>query len=282
MDIVEDRGVETIAVAESAATGALVRVAIWARRDITQNAFACFFQRAQRNAMTDPLHQSARTVLVAGASGLVGREILQGLLADASTAAVHTVGRRELRLEHPKLTQHIVDLKALPALPRVDEAFIALGTTIKVAGSQAAFRAVDFDAVVAVAKAAKAAGATRLGVVSAMGADARSSVFYNRVKGDTEAALSALGFETLVIARPSFLAGDREALGQPLRSGEALALNVSRWLAPLIPDNYRSIDARRVARALLNAVSATQGRRVLLSGEMQRQAIPSRPPSSVP
>jgi uncharacterized protein YbjT (DUF2867 family) len=207
---------------------------------------------------------------VAGASGLVGREILQGLLADRSVAAVHSLGRRQLPLQHPKLTQHIVDFRALPGLPRADEAFIALGTTIKVAGSQEAFRAVDFEAVVAVAKAAKAAGAQRVGVVSAMGANARSSVFYNRVKGDAEAALSALGFEALVIARPSFLAGNRESLGQPARSGEHLALNVSRWLAPLIPDNYRSIEASRVARALLETVPVAQGRRILLSGEMQR------------
>ena len=87
-----------------------------------------------------------RTALVAGASGLVGREILQGLLADDSVAAVHSVGRRELPLAHPKLTQHRVDFKAPLTLPRVDEAFIALGTTIKVAGSQEAFRAIDFDA----------------------------------------------------------------------------------------------------------------------------------------
>lgn len=200
----------------------------------------------------------------------MGREILQGLLADDSVAAVHTLGRRELPLQHPKLTRHRVDFKALPALPRVGEAFIALGTTIKAAGSQEAFRAVDFDAVLAVAKAAKAAGATRLGVVSAMGADARSKVFYSRVKGEMEEALSALGFETLVIARPSLLVGDREALGQPARIGEELGLKVSRWLSPLIPDNYRPIEARAVARALLDAVRTTQGRRVLMSGEMQK------------
>ncbi|HXE50114.1 MAG TPA: NAD(P)H-binding protein [Ramlibacter sp.] len=208
--------------------------------------------------------------MVAGASGLVGREILQGLLRDRSVAAVHSLGRRELPVRHPKLIQHQVDFKALPALPQLDEAFVALGTTIKVAGSQEAFRAVDYDAVLAVAKAAKAAGASRLGVVSAMGANPRSNVFYSRVKGEMEEALAALGFETLVIARPSFLAGDRESLGQPVRSGEGLALNVSRWLAPLIPDNYRSIDARCVARALLKTVPVTRGRRVLLSGEMQR------------
>ncbi|MEO7392357.1 MAG: NAD(P)H-binding protein [Ramlibacter sp.] len=214
-----------------------------------------------------------RTVLIAGASGLVGREILQGLLADDSVKAVHSLARRELPLQHPKLTQHRVDFKALStglALPPVDEAYVALGTTIKVAGSQEAFRAVDFDAVVAVAKAARAAGATRLGVVSAMGASNRSSIFYNRVKGEMEETLGTLGFTTLVIARPSFLAGDREALGQPSRGGEKLALQVSRWLAPLIPENYGSVQANSVARGLLRGIRETAGRRVLLSGELRR------------
>jgi uncharacterized protein YbjT (DUF2867 family) len=208
-------------------------------------------------------------VALAGASGLVGREILQGLLADDSVAAVHTLGRRELPFQHAKLTQHRVDFKALPALPSVSEAFVALGTTIKVAGSQEAFRAIDFEAVLAVARAAKAAGARRLGVVSAMGANAHSRIFYNRVKGETEEALSALGFETLVIARPSFLAGDREALGQPLRSGEKLARNISRWLGPLIPANYGSIAAKSVAQGLLKTVPAGTGRRILLSGQLR-------------
>lgn len=222
-------------------------------------------------ASTTAASDAPRRVLVAGGSGLVGRELLQILLADPSVAAVHAVGRRELTLRHPRLVQHLVDFAALPALPRVDEAFIALGTTIKVAGSQAAFRAVDFDAVVAVAKAARAARATRLGVVSAMGADVRSRVFYSRVKGEMEQALSALGFETLAIARPSLLVGNREALGQPLRSGEEIGAKVSHWLAPLIPANYRPIPAAAVARALVEAVRDTAGRRVLLSGEMQER-----------
>ena len=221
---------------------------------------------------------AGRTVLVAGASGLVGRAILQGLLADDTVAAVHSLGRRQLALQHGKLTQHVVAFTALfstgssaalSALPRVDEAFVALGTTIKVAGSQQAFRAIDFDAVIAIASAAKAAGATRLGVVSAMGANALSGVFYNRVKGEMENALASLGFTGLVIARPSFLAGNREALGQPARSGEKLALAVSRWLAPLIPDNYKSIDGTAVARALLRAVPSSRGMQVLESGAMR-------------
>ncbi|CAN5633159.1 NAD(P)H-binding protein [soil metagenome] len=212
-----------------------------------------------------------RTVLLAGSSGLVGREILKLLLADDTVAQVHSVGRRAVALEHAKLTQHTVDFSALPALPPIDAAFIALGTTIKVAGSQQAFRAVDYEAVVAVARAARTAGATRLGVVSAMGADPKSTLFYNRIKGETEQSLKGLGFTTLVIARPSFLAGDREALGQPLRSGEKLALNISRKLAFLIPPNLKSIDVRKVARAMLSGVSAgAKGTRVMLSGEMQR------------
>ena len=199
----------------------------------------------------------------------MGQAVLQGLLADDSVAAVHALGRRKLGLEHPKLTSHAVDFTALPPLPPVDEAYLALGTTIKVAGSQAAFRAVDFDANLAVAKAVFSAGTRKLGLVSAMGADVRSSIFYNRVKGELEDALESLGFDTLVIARPSFLVGDRAAIGQPVRGGEKLALRVSQVLRPLIPANLRSIAAVDVARALLANVPVAQGRKVMLSGAMQ-------------
>jgi uncharacterized protein YbjT (DUF2867 family) len=211
-----------------------------------------------------------RSVVIAGATGLVGRELLRGLLADETVRQVHALGRRPLPQANPRLRFHAVDFAALPALPPVDECYIALGTTIKVAGSQEAFRAVDCTAVVNVARAAKAAGATKLGVVSAMGADARSSVFYSRVKGEMEDALASLGFDTLVIARPSMLAGDRASLGQPVRGGEELALKVSRWLGPLIPANYRSIAAASVARALLQAVPSSTGKRVMLSGELRK------------
>lgn len=211
-----------------------------------------------------------RTALVAGATGLVGRELVRGLLADDAVAAVHVLARRPLQLQHPKLTVHVVDFAALPALPAVDEVYLALGTTIKVAGSQAAFRAVDHDANLAVARAARASGAKRLGVVSAMGADSQSSIFYSRVKGELERALDALGYEGLVVARPSVLAGDRAVLGQPERAGEKLALRASRWLAPLIPDNYLAIPAADVAAALLRTVPVARGQQVLLSGAMRR------------
>ncbi len=212
--------------------------------------------------------------MVAGATGLVGREILAALLADNSYQAVHSVGRRQVDLQHPKLVQHAVDFAALKALPPVDDVFIALGTTLKVAGSQAAFRAVDFEAVVALARAAHAQGARKLGVVSAMGAGIRSPVFYNQVKGEMEAAVATLGYASVSIAQPSMLAGDRAALNQPLRSGEGLALVVTRWLKPLIPANYQSVQARDVAAGLLRSVRAGQlGVHRVLSGALQGTAL---------
>jgi uncharacterized protein YbjT (DUF2867 family) len=159
----------------------------------------------------------------------------------------------------------------------VDEVYLALGTTIKAAGSQEAFRAVDYEANLAVARAARAQGAARLGLVSAMGADPHSRIFYNRVKGELEQALVQLHYPGLVIARPSFLVGDREALGQPRRPGETLALVVSRWLGWLIPDDYKAIEASQVAAALLRTVPMAQGVRILPSGEMRRIATAAAP-----
>jgi uncharacterized protein YbjT (DUF2867 family) len=211
----------------------------------------------------------ARTVALAGATGLVGKEILQGLVADPSVAAIHVLARRALEAPAVKVVSHVVDFRSLPALPRVDEVFLALGTTIKVAGSQEAFRAVDFDASLAVARAALAAGARRAGLVSAMGASAKSGIFYSRVKGELEDALAALPFEGLVIARPSILAGDRGSLGRPERRGEKIALAISRLLGPLFPANYRSVAAADVAKSLLTRVPAARGREVVLSGAMR-------------
>ena len=103
-----------------------------------------------------------------------------------------------------------------------------------------------------------------------MGASAQSGVFYNQIKGEMEAAVSQLGFETVVIARPSLLAGDRDALKQPERAAEKLSLMAFKLFKPLIPANYRSIQASSVARAMVSKLqTAGTGRHVLLSGEMQ-------------
>ena len=214
---------------------------------------------------------------MAGASGLVGREILQRLSADKRCKTVHCVGRRPLPADQlkglTKVRQHMVDFArpdSFPALAGVDEVYIALGTTIAQAGSQAAFRFVDFDAVMAVAQAGIRYGATKLGVVSAMGADSSSRIFYNRVKGDMEQAVQQLGYTSVVIVRPSFLAGARETTGQAARRGEKLALAGMRLLAPLIPANYRAVQVSDVAQGLISQVQRGQpGLQVLLSGALQ-------------
>lgn len=219
--------------------------------------------------MTSP--ESLRTVLVAGATGLVGGLALRALLADPGVGRVHALSRRPIAIEDPKLDVHLVDFGRLPALPAVDEVYLALGTTIKVAGSQAAFRAVDLDANLAVARAAFASGARRLGLVSAVGADSRSSNFYSRVKGELEDALRSMGWTTLVIARPSLLLDSREGLQQPPRLGERLAIPVGRLLGPLLPGPWRPVHARAVARALVATVPAVQGEVVLPSAELARR-----------
>ncbi len=215
----------------------------------------------------------ARVAVVAGATGLVGRAVLAALLADKYTSAVHSLGRRTLPLTHPKLTQHIVDFAALPDLLQIDDVFVCLGTTIKVAGSQAAFRAVDYEAVMAVAQMGRARGATKLGVVSAMGADTKSGVFYNRVKGEVEDSIAQLGYASISIVRPSLLVGDRGPLNQPERPGERIGLLVSKILKPLIPANYLPVQADDVAVGLVQSVKAGKpGVQRILSGALQGAA----------
>ena len=213
---------------------------------------------------------AGRVVLVAGATGLVGREVLAALLADKSVATVHCVGRRAPQLQNAKLVTHTVDFKKIGKLPAVHDVYIALGTTIKVAGSKDAFKAIDYDAIVAVAQACKAQGAIRLGVVSAMGADAKSSIFYSRIKGDMENTLSDMGFESTVFVRPSLLAGHREELNQKPRWGERLSLLAAPLINPLIPANYRSVQAKDVAYALIKSVKQGKlGVTCLMSGDLQ-------------
>ena len=215
------------------------------------------------------------TTLLAGATGLVGHAFAAqwpgpGKLHLLVRPDVPAGGARRAVQVVAHGVAHGVDYAALPALPAAQAACCCLGTTIKAAGSQAAFRAVDFDAVLAFAQAARAAGVRRFAVVSALGADARSAIFYNRVKGEMEAALIALGFESLTIARPSLLAGDRSALGQPTRRGERLTLALTAPLAGLIPKAWRPIQADCLARALQRALA--QGRpgvQVLESAALQ-------------
>ena len=193
-------------------------------------------------------------LLLLGATGAVGREVLAQALADARVGTVIAPTRRPLAA-HDKLTNPLTDFTPLdPAAPwwRADAVVCALGTTIKVAGSQAAFAAVDRDLVIATARLARQAGATRMVLNTALGTSPRGN-FYLRTKAEAEAGVRALGFPSLTIVRPSLIAADRAVV----RPGEVAGLWVARALGPLIPRRYRPVPAGRIARALLEA--AVQG-----------------------
>ena len=191
-----------------------------------------------------------RRVLLVGATGVVGTECLRQLAADDSVAQVRALVRRPMTDAPvaPTIEVLVTDMSALESHPdffAVDQVVCALGTTIKVAGSQAAFRAVDFELPLRVAQLARAQGATHFLLVSALGASATSGVFYNRVKGELEDALGALGFRSLTIARPSFLLGDRAEF----RLGERIA----QPFGFLMPPRWKPVHARQVAAALVDA-----------------------------
>lgn len=210
------------------------------------------------------------TPWLAGATGLIGRALIPLL-----PGAVALVRRPVNGLGIPTVQVDFTRPASFAALPAPGPVYIALGTTMAQAGSKEAFRAADFDAVLAVARAARQAGATHCALVSALGANARSGVFYNRVKGEAEEALIALGFERLVIARPSLLDGERAGMQQPRRHAEVWTLRLTRPIAGLIPKPWRPITAERVARSMRLALDqAGPAVQVLESGAMQTLGAP--------
>lgn len=206
-------------------------------------------------------------LLLAGATGLVGQATLQRALASARVDQVVAPTRRPLA-PHPKLLNPVVDFDALPgdaAWWGVDAVACALGTTIRDAGSQAAFRRVDHDYPLAIARHAHRHGARSFALVSAMGADPASRIFYSRTKGEVEAALADCGFASLTILRPGLLGGTRTQH----RRGEGWALRVFGALEPVLPRRYRIVPAERVAQALLDgALDAVPGRHVIPSDRL--------------
>jgi len=199
--------------------------------------------------------------LLAGASGLTGGLALDGLLAAPDISRVIAVTRRPLGREHPRLANRIVQFERLESQLKgsvADVALCCLGTTRRKAGSQPRFRAVDVDAVLTFARAAKAANARRFVVMSSVGADPRARNFYLRTKGDMEEELEGVGFESLDILQPSMLLAWRAEM-RPL---ELVASALMPLIAPLLRGKYlpyRAIGARTVAAAMLGATRS--GRR---------------------
>lgn len=225
--------------------------------------------------MNAPKTTQKRTALLVGATGLVGRHVLDALLADEAYGRTVVLVRRSTGRSHDKLTECVVDFETLSNAPipsGIDDVFACLGTTIKVAGSQERFRRVDYDYTVQSATLAKQHGARRLGLVSSVGASATSSTFYLRVKGETERDLEALGFESFSVARPSLIVGER----QEHRTGESIAMTLSKALSFALVGGlrpYKPIGADVIAHALVDSVLAGEpGTHVLTFDALVRLA----------
>jgi uncharacterized protein YbjT (DUF2867 family) len=210
-----------------------------------------------------------KTVLILGATGQVGQALLQLALQHPDISRVVAPTRRSLPA-HAKLDNPLVDFEALPEDAtwwQSDLTLCALGTTLRQTKSKAGFYHVDHDYVLAAAQLAQRAGTPTFGFVSSLGADASSRLFYLKVKGETEQALATLGFESLVIVRPSLLIGGTRASTRPL---EAFGLFLGKHLASLLPRHYRAVTTLQVAMALLEAgLRAPAGVHVIESEQMQ-------------
>ncbi len=210
------------------------------------------------------MYLTPQHILLAGATGLTGEHLLDRLLSEPTVSRVLAPTRKPLA-EHSHLENPVGELaNLLPTLSgRVDIAFCCLGTTIKQAGSQDAFKAVDLDMVTAFASRARELGARHLLVISAIGADPASGTFYNRVKGEMEQALRAQNWPQLTIARPSLLVGSRPET----RWVEQLAAPIAK----LIPGKYGAIEACQLARALWRlALEEQNGVRIVESDELRK------------
>lgn len=199
-------------------------------------------------------NSNSRTALLLGGSGLVGGFCLQRLLEEEQYQKVLSPGRRELPITHPKLTQYSIAFESLETLdlPPVDDVFCALGTTIRKAGSQAAFRRVDFDFTLSAARLGLKHGAQQFVLISSIGADPESGNFYLRTKGEVEEAIMDLSYPRLHIFRPSLLVGDRKES----RLGEKFAIYAGKVLQYALIGSlrkYRPIEATTVASAMAEA-----------------------------
>ena len=204
------------------------------------------------------------TIMLAGATGAVGGHVLRLALADARIGRVVAPTRKPLPA-HPKLTNPMPDFDALPEQAdwlAVDGVICALGTTIKVAGSQAAFAAVDRDLPIALAVRAKRYGARTFALNSSLGASHKGS-FYQRTKAEAEDGIRAVGFDRFVIVRPGLLDTPR-ATPRPL---EQIALVISRAVAPVLPARFRPVTAEAVARCLLEQAIMSGGGDVIVESE---------------
>jgi len=204
--------------------------------------------------------------LILGASGMTGRELCTLLLNSSSYETVKILVRHPVDLVHPRLVQQLYDYdNPDPAVFTSDHVFCCLGTTMRKAGSRERFSRIDREYVTESARLAKANGASHFSLMSAVGADKNSRIFYNRVKGQVEEDLMSIGIPSLAIFRPSLLLGNR----QEFRLGEKLGMYVMKASAFLTPKSYRAVRSSQVAQAMYRTAQENyEGVKVLSNAEI--------------
>lgn len=210
-----------------------------------------------------------KTAILAGTTGLIGAQVLELLLNEGRYDRVVALSRKPLGTNHPKLTNLVLNFDQLEnydSALKGDDVYCCLGTTMKQAGSKEAFQKVDFHYPVSLAAITARQGAQQFLLVTALGANAHSTIFYNRVKGEVEQAIGKIGFNALHIFHPSMLIGPRTEQ----RAGEKTAQQAMQWMGFLIPKKYKAIDSGRVARAMVAvARQDRKGTFVYESAELQ-------------
>jgi uncharacterized protein YbjT (DUF2867 family) len=210
----------------------------------------------------------SRVALVAGSTGLIGSQLLDLLLEDDLYSKIIALSRKPLSISHAKLENVVIEANELKHHPQLkaDDVFCCLGTTIKQAKSKEAFRMIDFDYPLELATLLKSTGANQFLLISSLGADKNSRIFYNRIKGEIEEAIAKVGFTTYHIFRPSLLVGPRKEA----RAGEDAAKIVYKLFGFLIPAKYKGIESIRVARAMLGLAKQNKnGKFIHESDELQ-------------
>lgn len=216
------------------------------------------------------INQPFFNALILGYTGAVGSALLEELVKSDKVNSIVCLGRRPAAYDHHKIQFVKADLSKLvdhlDAFSGISRVYCCLGTTMKQAGSKEAFKMVDYNMVVDAANIAKQAGVSHFSLISAVGADAKSNIFYNRVKGETENALKAVNFDRVSIYRPGLLLGERKEVRVGERIGAAI-LPLIQWI---FPARFRSIHVRTVAKAiLLNSIKTDEGHEIIFNDEME-------------
>lgn len=189
-----------------------------------------------------------KKALVIGSTGLVGKSLVNQLISSGNYSQITAIVRKKNSFDNSKITELVVDFDNMETLEfQADHIFCCLGTTIKTAGSKEAFRKVDHDYPIAFARKGLKSNTQLFAIVTAMGASAKSSIFYNRVKGQVENELSQLAYPHLGIFRPSMLLGDRNEA----RLGEKIGKQFMKLFEFIIPAKYKAIHVDTVARAMI-------------------------------